>query len=177
MAAMVLSGVITPSSPPWAVYVFASVVGVGTGGIVVMIYAIFPDIPDVDELATGERREGTYAALVTFIRKFSSAVAIFLVSNALSVAGYVPPVEQMVEGKARLVEQAQSDAFIGVLRAVFAGAPIALLALALVFALRYPLTPAVHARLNRLLAARRAGEPESAAMAAEAEHLKAKLIG
>jgi oligogalacturonide transporter len=32
------------------VYVFASVVGLGTGGIVVMIYAIFPDIPDVDEL-------------------------------------------------------------------------------------------------------------------------------
>ena len=46
-----------------------------------MIYAIFPDIPDVDELVSGERREAIYSALVTFIRKFSSALAIFAVSN------------------------------------------------------------------------------------------------
>lgn len=177
MAAMVLSGLITPTSPPWAVYVFATVVGIGTGGIVVMIYAIFPDIPDVDELATGERREGTYSALITFVRKFSSAVAIFLVSNALSVAGYVPPVEELVDGRARLIEQAQSPAFITTLRWIFAGAPIALLAAALVFAARYPLTPEAHARLRRILAARRRDQALSPEERREAAALKARLIG
>jgi len=177
MLAMVVSGLITPTSPVWAVYVFAAIVGIGTGGIVVMIYAIFPDIPDVDELATGERREGTYSALITFVRKLSSAVAIFLVSNALSIAGYVPPVENIVSGKVQLIEQQQSVAFLDALRAIFAGAPIVLLALALLAALRYPLTPQLHRRLGDLLAARRRGDPETEALRAEAEYLETHLVG
>jgi Na+/melibiose symporter-like transporter len=177
MVAMLLSVLITPQGPGFAVYVFAAVVGIGTGGIVVMIYAIFPDIPDADELMTGERREGIYAALITFVRKFSAAVGIFLVSNALDLAGYVAPVEQVVNGNLRLVEQPQSDTFILVLRAIFAGVPTLLLAIALVFAFRYPLTPEAHMRLNRLLTARRAGEEETEAMAEAAEDLKRKLIG
>jgi Na+/melibiose symporter-like transporter len=52
-----------------------------------------------------------------------------------------------------------------------------LLTVALIFAFRYPLTPEVHARLNRLLTARRAGEPETVAMEKTAESLKRKLIG
>ncbi|MBN1246996.1 MAG: MFS transporter [Anaerolineae bacterium] len=177
MAAMVVSGLITPASPAWAVYVFASIVGIGTGGIVVMIYAIFPDIPDVDELATGERREGTYSALITFVRKFSSAVAIFLVSNALAVAGYIPPVEELANGRTRLIEQAQSPAFITTLRWIFAGVPIALLAVALVFASRYPLSPEAHARLRHLLAACRRSDALSPQERREVEVLKARLIG
>lgn len=50
---MLLSFLITPGAPGWFVYVFAALVGLGTGGIVVMIYAIFPDVPDVDELQSG----------------------------------------------------------------------------------------------------------------------------
>ncbi|MCU0520863.1 MAG: MFS transporter [Anaerolineae bacterium] len=177
IVAMLVSGIITPTSPVWAVYVFSAVVGIGTGGIVVMIYAIFPDIPDVDELATSERREGTYAALITFMRKFSSAFAIFLVSNALSIAGYVPPVEQIIGGKTQLIEQQQSAAFITALRSIFAGAPIVLLALALLSALRYPLTPQIHSRLTKLLTARRRGDPETDTMRAEAAELRGRLIG
>lgn len=177
MGAMLVSGIITPTSPAWAVYVFAAIVGFGTGGIVVMIYAIFPDIPDVDELATGERREGTYSALITFVRKFSSAIAIFLVSNALSIAGYLPPVEELAGGTVRLIEQPQTAAFISTIRAVFAGTPIVLLVLALLAARRYPLTPELHHRLNAILAARRRGDPESEATQAEAERLKARLVG
>ena len=82
---MLFSFLLSPDNASFWVYVFASVVGLGTGGIVVMIYAIFPDIPDVDELHSGERREAIYSALVTFIRKFSSALAIFAVS--MSSAG------------------------------------------------------------------------------------------
>ena len=70
-AAMLFSFLLGPANASFWVYVFAAVVGLGTGGIVVMIYAIFPDIPDVDELASGERREASYSALTGFIRKFS----------------------------------------------------------------------------------------------------------
>ena len=90
---MLVSLLITPSSPSFVIYVFASLVGFGTGGIVVMMYAIFPDIPDVDELVSGQRREGIYSSMVTFMRKMSSALAIFLVSQIIGLAGYVRPVE------------------------------------------------------------------------------------
>jgi oligogalacturonide transporter len=172
-AAMVSSFFLTPAASGFWVYVFAAVVGLGTGGVVVMIYAIFPDIPDVDELASGQRREGIFSALVTFIRKLSSAVAIFAVSNVIGWAGYIPPVQETLEGVTRLVEQPQSETFLLVLRLVFILMPIVLLGLALYFALRFPLTPVLHKRLNAYLAAVRQGEapPE------DGETLKKMLIG
>jgi oligogalacturonide transporter len=172
--AMLFSFLLSPESDSYWVYIFATVVGLGTGGIVVMIYAIFPDIPDVDELGSGERREGIYAALVTFVRKFSSALAIFAVSNAIGLAGYVPPVQETVDGITKLIEQPQSSVFLLVLRLIFMLLPIVLLVLALVFALRFPLTPELHRRLNRLLAHQRAGEPVDEA---EKQALTQSLLG
>lgn len=157
--AMLFSFLLGPDNASYWVYVFAAVVGLGTGGIVVMIYAIFPDIPDVDELKSGERREAMYSALVTFIRKFSSALAIFAVSNAIGWAGYLPPLQETVGGATRLIEQTQSSTFLTVLRLIFMLLPIVLLAFALFFALRFPLTPELHHRLNALLARQRIHEP------------------
>ncbi len=157
--AMLFSFLLAPGNLSFMVYVFAAVVGIGTGGIVVMIYAIFPDIPDVDELRSGERREAMYSALVTFIRKFSSALAIFAVSNVIGWAGYVPPMQETVNGVTRLVEQPQSETFLLALRLLFMLLPVVLLACALFFALRFPLTPELHRRLTALLTLQRAGQP------------------
>jgi oligogalacturonide transporter len=159
VVAMLFSFLLSPSNGAAWVYVFATIVGLGTGGIVVMIYAIFPDIPDVDELQSGERREAIYSALVTFIRKFSSALAIFAVSNVIGWAGYVPPLEQTLNGVTKLIEQPQSDTFLLVLRLIFMLLPIVLLAFALIFAVSFPLSPALHMRLNALLTKQRANEP------------------
>jgi len=157
--AMIFSFLLAPDNASLWVYVFAAIVGLGTGGIVVMIYAIFPDIPDVDELRSGERREAIYSALVTFIRKFSSALAIFAVSLVIGWAGYVRPVESTIDGVTKLIEQPQSDTFLFVLRLIFMLLPIVLLAFALIFAVKFPLTPELHRRLNALLAKQRANEP------------------
>lgn len=159
VVAMLFSFLLGPENASYWVYVFAAVVGLGTGGIVVMIYAIFPDVPDVDELKSGERREAMYAALVTFVRKFSSALAIFAVSNAIGWAGYIPPLQETVGGATKLVEQPQSNTFLLVLRLIFMLLPIILLIFALLSAIRFPLTPSLHKRLNILLAQQRGSEP------------------
>ena len=170
---MLFSFLLSPNNATFWVYVFAAFVGLGTGGIVLMIYAIFPDIPDVDELASGQRREGIYAALVTFIRKFSSALAIFAVSNVIGWAGYVAPVQETIDGATKLIDQPQTDTFLLVLRLLFVLLPIILLVFALFFATRFPLTPELHARLNQYLAAIRKGEaPEE-----DGIELKKILIG
>lgn len=173
-AAMVVSFLLGPDNGPAWVYVFAAIVGLGTGGIVVMIYAIFPDIPDVDELRSGERREGMYSALVTFIRKFSSALAIFAVSNAIGWAGYLPPLQQTIDGATKLIDQPQSETFLLVLRLIFMLVPVVLLAFAFIFAYRFPLTPDLHRRLNILLAKQRKNEPLDEVEKAE---LTKRLLG
>ncbi len=173
---MLTSFLLVPGAPFLAPYLFAAVVGLGTGGMVVMIYAIFPDIPDVDELQSGERREGIYGALISLSRKMSSAVALFAVSITIGWAGYVQPIETMVDGVNTLVDQPQSEQFILVLRLLFAVLPIVLVILSILFATRYPLGGEVHDRLNKLLAARRAGEPETSEMAAESRALVQELV-
>ena len=171
---MLFSYLLTPTAADFWVYVFAGVVGLGTGGIMVMIYAIFPDIPDVDELGSGERREAIYSALTMFVRKFCSALGIFAVASVIGWAGYVAPLQQTIDGATKLIEQPQSDTFQFVLRLIFIILPIVLLAFALFFALRFPLTPARHNRLNALLAKQRADEPVDEA---EKRDLTKVLIG
>jgi len=175
MAVMVYSFFITPESGRASVFVFGCAMGLATGGVVVMIYSIFPDLPDVDELVTGMRREGVYAGLLTFMRKLSSALAIFLISQAIALAGYVPPVSETIDGVTKLVQQPQSPEFLVVLRAVFAAVPILLLVCCLYFALRFPLTPRLHARLKEFLARRRSGET-GADLDAEEKYLKDALV-
>jgi len=177
IATMVFSFAVVPAAPSFVIYVFAALVGLGVGGVVVVIYAIFPDIPDVDELKTGRRREGVYSSMIAFTRKLSGAVALFLVSNSLALAGYVMPVEEVVGGTTQLVEQPQSETFILTLRLIFALVPILLVGLSLFFAFRYPLTSEVHQRLCRVLEARRHDRSEDAELQQEAEKLHRTLIG
>ena len=50
--------------------------------------AIWPDICDIDELSSGERREGLYSAVYTFIGKLEVSVVALLGTSALGWAGY-----------------------------------------------------------------------------------------
>ena len=176
LVAMLSSILLGPKSPGWAVYVFAVGVGVGLGGYYVSIYSIIPDLPDVDELRTGERREGIFGALITLVRKFSGAIGIFIVSNVLAQAGYVSPVAEIVDGATKLIDQPQSDEFVLVLRIVFFAVPLVLLTLAIFFASRLPITPETHGRLRKFLEIRRVNPELTPELQSEEEELKKILI-
>ncbi|MFP4509994.1 MAG: MFS transporter [Spirochaetaceae bacterium] len=153
--AMLSSLLLGPETPRWLFFVFAGLVGTGTGGVVVMAYAIFPDIPDVDELISGHRREGIFAGVQTFLRKLTGAFAIFLVGQAIELAGYRPPVEATEAGLTTVTELAQTPQFLLILRLVFAFVPILFIGFLVIVSLRFPLTPARHDELKALLARRR----------------------
>jgi oligogalacturonide transporter len=176
IAALATSFSLGPSTPTVWLYVFAVSVGIGTGGVVLMIWSIFPDVPDVDELVSGERREGAYAALFQLMRKASSALGIFLIGQVLNTAGYRRPLEQVVDGVRKSVNRVQTPEFISTLRLIFAIVPIVLVALAIGVAFRFPLSPTAHARLRGLLERRRAGTPGRADKA-EAAELTLRLVG
>jgi oligogalacturonide transporter len=174
---MLTSLLLGPAQPRWIMYLFATCVGFGTGGVVVIMYAIFPDIPDVGELRNGKRQEGTFSSLITFMRKLSSAFSLFLVGNFLNLTGYLPPVQQVVDGATRLVEQTQTLQFLLFLRLLFVLVPLVFLSLAVWAAARFPLTLEAHQRLTRLLEARRAGTPETEELRGEAAELTRLLVG
>jgi len=176
MVAMVSSILLNAQSPGWGVYVFAVAVGIGLGGYYVSIYSIMPDLPDVDELRSGERREGIFGALITLVRKASGAFGIFIVSNILAQAGYVKPVQEVIDGATKLIDQPQSDAFILVLRIVFFAVPLVLLSLAIFFATRLPITSETHARLRKFLEIRRENPDLPPELQAEEEELKKIFI-
>jgi len=167
---MFFSFLFTPGTPAPALYIFAVLVGIGSGGVVMMIYAIFPDIPDVDELRSGERREGTYSALTTFTRKLSSALAVFAVAQVLQLAGYIPPVEQA----GKLVEAAQTPTFIMALRLFFVLIPVGFISFGIFFASRFPLTRAIYNRLEVVLTAMRTNRQVDET---ERQDLIKKLVG
>lgn len=174
---MLFSFAITPNSPTFVAFLFAAAVGIGTSAVIIMIYSIFADVPDIDELESGQRREGIFSGLFTFMRKMSSAVGIFLISNIVAAAGYVPPREEIIDGVKRIIQQPQSQTFIMILRFVFALLPIGLLLLSLFFTLKYPLTKSIHDRLKQILELKRKNEKLSQELRAEELYLKRILLG
>ncbi len=126
-----------------------ALIGVGLSAGVMIPWAILPQVGDVDELMTGEKRIGIYSGVMTFVRKLVQAIAIYALSLALEVIGYIPGAEQ-------------SESTIFFLRALYIIGPATVLAAGIYFGWRYPITPRVHTLLAGELARRRAGgTPES----------------
>jgi oligogalacturonide transporter len=175
MVVMASSLLIKPEMPNAIIYIFGGLVGVGTGGIVIMIYSIFPDVPDIDELYTGERREGIYSGLFTFARKLSSAIGIFVIAQILSLAGYVPPIKKEINSIMTKIPQPQTPEFIVVLKLVFAIIPVVFLVFCVYNAFRYKLTPALHARIKGHLDKRRLTDEMTPEMIEEERELKSLL--
>jgi oligogalacturonide transporter len=171
--AMATSLLLQPGVSRLVLILFGALVGLGTSGSVLMVWSIFSDVPDVDELASGKRREGIYSGLFTFLRKASSALALFLVSNLLAAAGYRAPETPLSGGNPVVYEQ--NPLFLIVLRLMFALIPVIFIAVALVAARRFPLTQSMHSELGRLLRRRRSGESETDA--ALETRLRSKLLG
>lgn len=157
---MLGSFLLSPGQPAWILYAFAALVGLGVGGVSLSVYAMFPDIPDIDELQSGERREGMYSSFFTLVRKFSSALAIFIVAQVIGLAGYAPPSQVVVDGLTQLVPVAQNATFLITLRLLFALLPVIMLTGGILTARGYPLTRALHAELGDVLETKRQdGEP------------------
>jgi sugar (glycoside-pentoside-hexuronide) transporter len=129
--AQVPMGLATPAWPRWSLFAVAAFAAVGYAVADLMPWAMLGETIDEDELATGERHDGLYTGAFTFVRKLAGATGVLLSSLVLAAAGYA-------QGAA------QSESALLAIRLLTAAAPACLLAVAIVFALRYPLTRARH---------------------------------
>jgi GPH family glycoside/pentoside/hexuronide:cation symporter len=76
------------------VFVMMFVAGIGLSTTYPMPWSMIPDTVEYGYLQTGERREGGYYGLWTFISKIGQALAIALSGWILELSGYLPEVEQ-----------------------------------------------------------------------------------
>jgi Na+/melibiose symporter-like transporter len=88
---LIMSG-ITPivTRPGWVWVIFGfSFIFIFAGAVKqTLIFAIMPDICDIDELTSGERREGLYSAVYTFVGKLESSIIGSLAMFVLAWTGF-----------------------------------------------------------------------------------------
>lgn len=78
----------------WAIFILAAMAGFAAGAGGTISPSIQGDVIDFDELQTGERKEGSYFAAWNFVYKCALGAMLMLTGVALSIAGFVPNVEQ-----------------------------------------------------------------------------------
>jgi GPH family glycoside/pentoside/hexuronide:cation symporter len=105
-------------------------------------WSMLGEVVDEDELRSGERREGLYFGLFTFLRKLGGALAVALALAVLDLSGYAN-------------DQPQGEATLTTIRVLTAVVPGVFVALGAWVALGYPLTRARHDEILRELARRR----------------------
>ena len=85
----VLIGLYPSDWSPVYIYILTALMAVGFAGAQTMSWIIFPDVVDITQLGLGERISGSLSGAMTFIRKVASAIAIFIIGNALDIAGFI----------------------------------------------------------------------------------------
>ena len=98
---------------PWLMFVPIPLYAFGIGGLFTIMMSMTADICDMDELETGQRREGTFGAIYWWMIKFGLAFAGLASGLILSFIGFDNSVA------------AQSEETLTQLRFAFIGIPIA----------------------------------------------------
>ncbi len=118
-------------------YGLAVAASFGVATAYVVPWSMLPDVIELDELKTGQRREGVFYSFMTLLQKVGLAVGIFLVGQALQLAGFIPatPGEPI---------PVQPESALFAIRAAIGPFPTVCLILGLVLVYFYPLTREVH---------------------------------
>ncbi|MEJ2209239.1 MAG: MFS transporter [Anaerolineae bacterium] len=126
------------ASSSW-IYLVAALAGAGFSAQWVFPWAMVPDVVEIDRLASGEHRGGTYYGIWGLATKISDGLGIAASGWVLQLYGYVPNVAQSAE------------TLFG-MRLFFGLVPLLFFAAAIPLLLRYPITRQTHAALLDQLA-------------------------
>jgi len=125
---------------------------IGIGSVYTVLPSLMADVTDVDELNNGERREGMFGAVMSFLNKAIGSLQPVLAAAVLTASGF----------DASLGVH-QPDEVIHRMRLMASWIPAILLLGALLALLRYPLTRARMAEIQATLLQRRAEKDAQAA--------------
>jgi len=129
--------ILAPGSKIALLFAIAGVYQIGRSILEFTPWNVFPFIPDVDEMVFRQRREGLFAAVMTFTRKSSVAIATFIVGLILQYGGFV---------KGRAVQPPQVMNTIAYTMVI---GSIGLLVIALLFTFTFHLNKQTHLTLTK----------------------------
>ncbi len=132
-------------------YVMAVMAGFGVSTAYLVPWSMIPDVIELDELQTGQRREGIFYGFMVLLQKFGLAFGLFLVGNALQSYGF----KESIVGQTTLPIQPES-ALIAIRLAV-GPLPTICLILGLILTYFYPITREMHAEIMLKLKQRSEG--------------------
>ncbi|MDD4315747.1 MAG: MFS transporter [Clostridia bacterium] len=127
------------STPVILVCVLSGFIAIGSSAGNLSTWSMLTDIYDVDEIMTGERREGIYSGFTTFVRKLASGVAVLILGFGLKIFGFDQNEYNILKSRTENfdpVQYAESGLVQGI-KWMFVVIPVVLLSLTLYFALRY----------------------------------------
>jgi GPH family glycoside/pentoside/hexuronide:cation symporter len=110
---------------------------------------MIPDVIELDELQTGQRREGVFYGFMVLLQKFGLAFGLFVTGNALQVSGF----KETVAGQIELPIQPESA--LSAIRIIVGPVPTICLILGLILTFFYPITREMHAEIMLKLQERR----------------------
>lgn len=129
-------------------YVMAVLAGFGVSVAYLIPWSMLPDVIELDELTTGQRREGIFYSFIVFLQKICLGVAVSVVLACLGWAGYVKPTDG-------IPLPVQPDAVLWIIRLAIGPLPTLALVGGLIMAYFYPITREVHAEILLKLAERK----------------------
>ncbi|BAW96152.1 putative sodium/sugar (melibiose) symporter [[Synechococcus] sp. NIES-970] len=126
----------------------AILAGCGVSVSYLIPWSMVPDVIELDELTTGQRREGIFYGFMVLLQKMGLAISLFLVGQALAWAGFV----ESVPGQAPPV---QPESALFAIRMAIAPVPTLALFVGLGLAYFYPITQQYHEEIRLKLAERK----------------------
>jgi len=146
--AVVLFGLaILPANQIALAYLLAILSGFGIATAYIVPWAMVPDIIEVDQAETGERREGSYYSFFSFFQKAATGVVIWAMGQTLAKTGYVTP-----QQGSPLPTQPTSA--VNAIRFFMGPVPAVMLLMAIIFAWQLKITRESHRATLDVLAGR-----------------------
>jgi len=122
-------------------YLLAVMAGIGVSVAYLIPWSMVPDVIELDELKTGQRREGIFYGFMVLLQKFGLALGLFLVGIALEAAGFI----KSIAGQPL---PTQPDSALLAIRIAIGPLPAIILIGGLILAYFYPITPELHAEIR-----------------------------
>ncbi|MDJ0657860.1 MAG: MFS transporter [Crocosphaera sp.] len=122
-------------------FILAIMAGFGVSVAYLIPWSMVPDVIELDELETGQRREGVFYAFMVLLQKFGLALGLFLVGLVLEAAGFV----EQIPGQPI---PTQPETALFAIRIAVAPLPAIILIVGLILAYFYPITREFHQEIR-----------------------------
>jgi glycoside/pentoside/hexuronide:cation symporter, GPH family len=130
-------------------FLLAAMAGIGISVGYLVPWSMVPDVIELDELETGQRREGIFYGFFVFLQKMGLAVGLFVSGWALELSGYM-------NATAANPNPVQPDSALLALRVLIGPVGAAVLLLSFLAVRAYPITRQKHAEIRVELEKRKA---------------------